>query len=54
VIGGVFILETCVRGYRGMLCEDAWSDVADLRPREPFTNNMKPAGESVGIRRCPI
>jgi hypothetical protein len=48
------LLSLPVRGYRGMLCEDAWSDVADLRPREPLANNIRFAGESVGMRRYPI
>jgi hypothetical protein len=45
---------TSVRGYRGMLCEDAWSNLADLRPCEPRAISMRSAGGSAEIRRCPI
>jgi hypothetical protein len=43
-----------VRGYRGMLCEDAWSDLADLRSRESLANSIKFAGGSAEMRRYSI
>jgi hypothetical protein len=46
--------EMIVRGYRDIFCENTWSDITDLRPREFLTNNIRSAGESVGIRRYPI
>jgi hypothetical protein len=46
--------QIIVRGYRGMLCEDAWSNLADLRFCEPRAIGMRSAGGSAGMRRCPI
>jgi hypothetical protein len=43
------IYEHHVRGYRVMLCEDAWSNLANLRPCEPLANSMRSAADPAAL-----